>query len=63
LYVYAGEDLPESDDPRVIFAELKDVIAKNGLNGNDIAEKFNLSKTSTAADLKAALEYARGLVR
>lgn len=63
LYVYAGEDLPEADDPRAIFAELKDVIAKNGLNGNEIAEKFNLSKTSTAADLKAALEYARGLVR
>jgi len=63
LYVYAGEDLPETDDPRAIFAELKDVIAKNGLNGNDIAEKFNLSKTSTAADLKAALDYARGLVR
>ena len=77
LYVYAGEDLPEApegsqgankatpeaDDPRAIFAELKDVIAKNGLNGNEIAAKFNLSKTSTAADLKAALDYARGLVR
>ena len=58
-----AEEFLESNDPRVIFAELKDVIAKNGLNGNDIAAKFNLSKTSTAADLKAALDYARGLVR
>lgn len=61
LYIYAGEDLP--DDPRAIYAALKDVIAKNGLNGNDIAAKFNLNKESTAADLKAALAYARGLVR
>lgn len=59
----APVEFPEYDDPRVIFADLKNVIAKNGLNGNDIAAKFNLSKTSTAADLKAALDYARGLVR
>lgn len=61
LYIFAGEDLP--DDPRAIYAALKDVINKNGLNGNDIAARFNLNKESTAADLKAALAYARGLVR
>ena len=55
------DDLP--DDPKEIFKELNKVISKNGLNGADLAAMFNLSKTSTAADLKAALAYARGLVR
>lgn len=58
-----NEPDPVPDDPRAIYQELKDVIAKNGLNGADLAAMFNLSKTSTAADLKAALDYARGLVR
>lgn len=57
----AIDDLP--DDPKAIFQELDKVIKTHGLNGEDIATMFNLSKTSTAADLKAALGYARGLVR
>lgn len=55
------DELP--NDPKLIYKELTKTIKDNGLNGEDIATLFNLSKESTATDLKAALEYARGLVR
>lgn len=44
------------------FHALNKFIGENNLDGNAIAQRFNLGKNSTAADFTAALEYCRGLV-
>lgn len=60
LYIYSGEDLPETIDDVDYKKELEEYIIENNLDKKEICQEYKLNSTSKQIEFKEALEHLRG---
>lgn len=60
LYIYSGEDLPETIDDVDYKKELEEYIIENNLDKKEICQEYKLNSTSKQIEFKEALEHLKG---
>lgn len=60
LYIYSGEDLPETINDVDYKKELEEYIIENNLDKKEICQEYKLNSTSKQIEFKEALEHLRG---
>jgi hypothetical protein len=60
LYIYSGEDLPETIDDVDYKKELEEYIKENNLDKKEICQKYKLNSTSKQIEFKEVLEHLKG---
>ena len=60
LYIYSGEDLPETIDDINYKKELEEYIKENNLDKKEICQEYKLNSTSKQIEFKEALEHLKG---
>lgn len=60
LYIYSGEDLPETIDDVDYKKELEEYINENKLDKKEICQAYKLNATSKQIEFKQALEHLKG---
>lgn len=60
LYIYSGEDLPETINDVDYKKELEEYIKENNLDKKEICQEYKLNSTSKQIEFKEALEHLKG---
>lgn len=60
LYIYSGEDLPETIDDVDYKKELEEYIKENNLDKKEVCQEYKLNSTSKQIEFKEALEHLKG---